>query len=386
MIEHHFLGHPTHLTQSKAKSNDILLHLKRKEEERLEIRSFDMRHATRDDWSSIHRVRKDVWSLLYPGDPIPDNATAESMTDSSLSENDVIAYTVIEKGNPENIIAVARSTFALEDSPSYQGNERICSLGRLVVLPSYQRRGIARQLLNVIYEQAQNRKKSLLVGAIQSEGGRIFLRKLGGKEALEMRENRLALKDVDWPMVEEWEKAGRSRSPDATLEFVTSIPDDILEDYCRVYTEVFNQMPRDELQVGDTIFTPERWKDDEKRAKDSGATHLTAFLREDNGDISGLTDVFYFPSMAPQLHQAMTGVQEEYRGQGKGKLLKAAMLLKIRNQYPDIETIITYNATSNKPMRVINERLGFKLIRETYGFQVELSKVKEYLESSHPTF
>lgn len=352
----------------------------------MEIRSFDMRHATKDEWASFHKARKDVWAFLYPGDPIPDNATAESMTDSSLSENDIIAYTVIEKGNPENIIAVARSTFALEDSPSYQGNERICSLGRLVVLPSYQRRGIARQLLNAIYEQAQSRKKSLLVGAIQSEGGRIFLRKLGGKEALEMRENRLALKDVDWPMVEEWEKAGRSRSPDATLEFVTSIPNDILEDYCRVYTEVYNQAPRDELQVGDTIFTPERWKDDEKRAKDSGATHLTAFLREDNGDISGLTDVFYFPSMAPQLHQAMTGVQEEYRGQGKGKLLKAAMLLKIRNQYSDIETIITYNATSNKPMRVINERLGFKLIRETYGFQVELSKVKEYLESSHPTF
>ena len=126
-------------------------------------------------------------------------------------------------------------------------------------------------------------------------------------------------------------------------------------------------------------------KDDEKRAKDSGATHLTAFIREANGEISGLTDVYCIPSMVPQLHQLLTGVQEKYRGQGKGKWLKAAMLLKIRNQYPDIETIITYNATSNKPMLAINERLGFKLIRELYMFQVELSKVKEYLESSHPT-
>ena len=350
----------------------------------IEIRSFDMRHATKDEWASVHRVRKDVWSFLYPGDPTPDNATAESMTDNSLSENDIIEYTVVEKGNPANIIAVARSTFALEDSPSYQGNEHICRLGRLVVLPSYQRRGIARQLLNAVYDQAQSRSKSLLVGGIQSEGGRIFLRKLGGKEALENRENRLDLEDVDWPMIEEWEREGRSRSPDATLEFVTSIPDDILEDYCRVYTEVMNQVPRDELQVGDTIYTPKRWKDDEKRATDSGATHLTAFIREADGEISGLTDVYYFPSMAPQLHQVMTGVQVDYRGQGKGKWLKAALLLKIRNQYPDIETIITYNATSNKPMLAINERLGFKLIREIYMFQVELSKVKEYLESSHP--
>ena len=350
----------------------------------MEIRSFDMRHATMDEWASFHKVRKDVWSFLYPGDPILDDVTRESIMDGSLSENDIIAYTVIEKGNPENLIALARITFALEDSPSYQGNEHICNL-ELTVLPSYQRKGVARQLLNAIHELAQSRNKSLLVGTIQSEGGRIFLGKLGGTEALENRENRFDLKDVDWPMVEEWDREGRSQSPDASLEFVTSIPDDILEDYCRVYTEVMNQAPRDELQVGDEIFAPERWKDDEKRMNDSGATHLTAFIREDNGDISGLTDVYYFPSMVPQIHQLLTGVQEEYRGQGKGKWLKAAMLLKIRNQFPDIETIITYNATLNKPMLAINERLGFKLVRELYMFQVELSKVKEYLESSHPT-
>jgi len=344
-----------------------------------------MRHATKDEWASFHKVRKDVMSFLFPGDPLMDNVTNESMIDSSLSENDIIAYTVIEKGNPENIIAVARSTFTLEDSPSYQGNEHICILNGLTVLPSYQRKGIAHQLLNAIYEQAQSRNKSLLVGPILSEGGRIFLRKLGGTEALEMRENRIDLKDVDWPMVEEWDREGRLRSPDATLEFATSIPDDILEDYCRVYTEVCNQAPRDELQVGDEIFTPERWKDDEKKLIDSGATHLTAFVREANGGISGLTDVFIFPSKAPYLQQAMTGVQEEYRGQGKGKWLKAAMLLKIRNQYPDIETIKTENATSSKQMLAINERLGFKLTKEIYMFQVELSKVKEYLESSHPT-
>ncbi len=343
-----------------------------------------MRHATRDEWASYHTVAKDAMSLWFPGDPPMDDATFESIIDSSLSEADIIAYTVIEKGNPENIIALARITFALEDSPSYQGNEHICSLAGLTVLPSYQRRGIARQLLNAVYEQARNRNKSLLIGLILSEGGRTFLRKLGGTEALETRSNRLDLKDVDWPMVKEWEREGRSRSPDATLELVTSIPDDILEDYCRVYTEIINQAPRDELQVGDTIFTPEKWKDDEKRNKDSGITHLTAFIREANGDISGLTDVYYIPSMVPLLSQAMTGVQEEYRGQGKGKWVKAAMLLKIRNQYPDIETIKTDNATSNKPMLAINERLGFKLTKELYMFQVELSKVKEYLESSHP--
>ena len=91
----------------------------------IEIRSFDMRHATEDDWASWHKIRKDNWAFLFPGDPIVDNRTVETMIGGSLSEDDIIAYTVIEKGNPEDIIALARITFALEDSPSYQGNEHI---------------------------------------------------------------------------------------------------------------------------------------------------------------------------------------------------------------------------------------------------------------------
>jgi hypothetical protein len=103
-------------------------------------------------------------------------------------------------------------------------------------------------------------------------------------------------------------------------------------------------------------------------------------VREKNGDIAGLTDVYYEPKHAPLMYQGLTGVQEKYRGSGKGKWLKAAMFLRIRDQFPDIKTIVTQNATSNEPMLDINERLEFKIHQEHFSCQIETKKVLNYLK------
>ena len=62
-----------------------------------------------------------------------------------------------------------------------------------------------------------------------------------------------------------------------------------------------------------------------------------AMVTEKNGDISGLTDVVYTPSKAPLMDQWLTGVAENYRGRGIGKWVKSTMLLKIREEFPDIK-------------------------------------------------
>jgi RimJ/RimL family protein N-acetyltransferase len=80
------------------------------------------------------------------------------------------------------------------------------------------------------------------------------------------------------------------------------------------------------------------------------------------------------------LTQGLTGVVQNYRGQGKGKWVKAAMLLKIRDEFPDIKVISTGNATSNAPMIAINERLGFNLHHETYNMQIDTDKLGKYLK------
>ena len=213
------------------------------------------------------------------------------------------------------------------------------------------------------------------------EDGRELNRILDGTEALEMRNYRLDMDDVDWGMVKQWEKEGAERSPDTSLKFYTSIPDDLLEGYTKKYTEVYNQAPFDDLDIGDQVYTPELFKKYEEVFEKAGETWLSAILQEKNGDFSGLSDVFYIPSKSPMLTQGLTGVDQKYRGQGKGKWVKSAMLLRIREEFPDINLISTGNATSNAPMIAINERLGFKLHHETYNMQIETKKLGKYLKN-----
>lgn len=319
-------------------------------------------------------------SEVLPNDPVEGDMSYQEWAKAALDEYDFRFYIVTEKKNPESVVASLQLSAYKESSPSYIGNEHNLMVHSFSVLKKHRLKGIATALLRYAYEFAVDKGRSVLLGGSMEEEGRELNRVLGGTEALEMRNYRLNMEDVDWKMVKQWEDEGAKKSPDTSVEFYTSIPDELLERYTKKYTEVYNQAPFDDLDIGDQIYTPEIFRHYEEVMKKASQIWLTVMMREKNGDISGLSDVFYMPSKAPILQQALTGVDQNYRGQGKGKWVKAAMLLKIREKFPDIKTISTGNATSNAPMIAINERLGFYLHHETYNMQVETEKLGKYLE------
>jgi hypothetical protein len=57
--------------------------------------------------------------------------------------------------------------------------------------------------------------------------------------------------------------------------------------------------------------------------------------------------------------------------------------LKIKEDFPDVSTVRTDNATTNAPMLSINERLGFKFFRESIEAHITLDKLNEYLSSKN---
>jgi mycothiol synthase len=75
------------------------------------------------------------------------------------------------------------------------------------------------------------------------------------------------------------------------------------------------------------------------------------------------------PYEAGLVHQWFTGVDPAVRG--RGKWLKAAMLLHLRVVHPDTVAIETGNAGSNAPMLSINHQLGFRLRRTETLYQVD---------------
>ena len=89
--------------------------------------------------------------------------------------------------------------------------------------------------------------------------------------------------------------------------------------------------------------------------------------------------MFYFPDKQMMLNQNLTGVKEEYRGRGLGKWLKAAMLEWIKEEYPEVQIIVTGNATTNAPMLAINKRLGFKEYKSGTAYKFQVDELSEKL-------
>jgi len=345
----------------------------------IEIKPIDFRTATREEWTMYHDFRKKRHAEEFGGDPMLDDKQEEIWMQQVYDDFEVFSFYVTKRDNPSEFIAILRMRYVSEGAPSYTGNEHIMRT-LLYVLKDYRKQGLGLTLMKLVSEHSTQHGKSLIMTGTSLDDGRKALKKLGATEALNTRDTRTNLDSIDWTMIEKWEKEGPQRSPDSKIEFFTRIPDELLEDYCKVYTEVFNQAPIDELDRGQIVFSPESWKKEEQRAAETGLTWVTAMIREKNGDIAGMTDIYYEPAHAPLLYQGLTGVQEEYRGSGKGKWLKAAMLLRIREKYSDINTITTQTATSNASILGINERLGFKVHKEQYSYQIKTEKVVDYLK------
>ena len=346
----------------------------------IELRPFDPFKATKKEWKAFHEYRYKRYPEAHPGDPI----TADEVVEKSLrfmrDEEHIETHSIHQKGVPDEWIGLVRISHLKETSPSFEENKHQCFIYNLALLTPYRGKGIAKsKLLDVVLEYAKRHKKDLIIAETSEEDGKRFIRKLKAQEALSGIQNRLDLTKLDWDMVDEWIKEGPVRSPESKIEFFEDCPDDIIVEYCKFYTEVGNQAPREDLDVGDFTTTPELRRQYEKYQKDVDVTWLTAITREPNGDISGMTEVLYRPSKDPLITQELTGVSDKYRGSGKGKWLKAIMLREIEKRWPTVTTVVTGNATTNAPMLSINERLGFKVHKESIVAQMKTEDLEKYL-------
>ncbi|NHJ47818.1 MAG: GNAT family N-acetyltransferase [Asgard group archaeon] len=356
--------------------------MKKIDQKMIDIIEFDPLTATKEEWLRFHEFRKKRSLENNPDDPVSDNESVENSLKANVQnpETEVKTFSIIDKRENKQIGDAAYVTIR-ETSPSYEGTKHLAQFD-IRLLRKYQNNGIGRRFLRNLYEFAKKDKKKLLVASTDNANGKAFLKRIGAQMALSGVDNRLNLEEVDWKMVEEWERDGQNRNSDVKMECYQRIPDAILDDYCKIYTEVTNQQPLGDLDIeaGAIIFTPESYRNLEKMFADLNRKWITFVTIEPTGKISGLTEIRYSPSRETFISQLLTGVQLECRGRGLGKWLKAKMLLKIRNEFPKVKIVTTGNATSNAPMLSINNRLGFKAYKETESAQITIEQLAKYLE------
>lgn len=343
------------------------------------LRAFDPRHATRSEWERLHAFRHARQAETHPEDPVYPDALAEkdSLADVENPHHARHSF-VVEQG--DRIAANLSVGWTSEGAPGYDSSKHLAHFG-IHVLGPHRRQGIGTALVGQVLALTDGTGHTVLSAGAEEDAGHAFLRWLGFEEKIKGAQNRLELAEVDWAMVESWTRQGASRSPDTSLRFFENrVPDEMVDAFCAMRSELLNGMPFDDLDHGEIVVTPEnlarelyRWIDE------SGATWHCAVALEPDGSIAGMTDVAYMPFEPDRIHQFLTGTRTDCRGRGVAKWLKAAMLLHVRETYPDVRRVITENATSNAGMLAINNQLGFKQHRGQTGYQIERSRLAEFL-------
>ncbi len=345
------------------------------------IKQFKPKEASRDIWDKWHPFHEKNYKELYPDDSLPNE---------EITEKNYIAGWVGYEGHYNNvykdeleqeIIATTYYSYIRKDAPDFEKNKHNSYIN-IIVAKEYRNQGLGTKLFKIVLEKITDER-----GCKYAESdsfltsGKAFCEKMGAQIVNIGAENRLQMKDVDWDLINDWIAKGPQKAPDVTLENYSIAPEEDIEEFAKLETELEAEMPTldDTGEKWEDVYTPEKMREYEKKLKESGAIKYVLFTREKDGTISGMTETRYNPKDRPErIAQGLTGIKKEYRGRGMGKWLKAKMIAYVKENYPKVTYVSTGNAEHNAPMMSINNRLGFKAMNEekSYKFNIKETLAK----------
>ncbi|GAB4524227.1 MAG: hypothetical protein OHK0046_38830 [Anaerolineae bacterium] len=348
-------------------------------DKKLEFLEFDPDSAKEKLFQDAILMQLESFKEKNPDDPPPpDDMIRQQLV--MLSESPFYKAHVFFAYNAQGtLVGGITIGFGLPDSPDYAKQKHIGVVAPFVI-PDYRRQGIGTEMLRYATRYLQSNGKTLMQGSTEQDGGRAFAHRLGAQVGLDKRENRLDVKDIDWEMVEAWERAGAAANPNVNIELFKGLPDDAdMEAYSMLYTRVFNQQPLDNSEGLEVTWTPELIRQVYEREAKMDTTNYVMVSHESDGTLSGLTEMTHNPKRGHRIAQGLTGVHEDHRGRGLGKWLKAKMLLYMRENFSGVEVVSTQNAMSNAAMNSINERLGFKQHKHDSTFKIDVDELSKKL-------
>ncbi|MDX2972265.1 GNAT family N-acetyltransferase [Kribbella solani] len=189
------------------------------------------------------------------------------------------------------------------------------------------------------------------------------------QKAIEVN-RRQDLSTLDWDVVQRTYDEAVAASTGYELTMLTgALPGDLLEPMVEL-TGSINDAPKDDLDLEDDVFSPERLRAYEEAQAKSDHTIYRVIAREKaTGALAGHT-VIAVERERPHLgEQHDTAVARAHRGHRLGALVKSAMLLWLREAEPQLARVDTWNAESNNHMIGINEKLNYQIVTRTLAYQ-----------------
>ncbi|GAA2902538.1 hypothetical protein GCM10010517_68440 [Streptosporangium fragile] len=151
-------------------------------------------------------------------------------------------------------------------------------------------------------------------------------------------------------------------------------PDDLIETLARAKTAMAD------MPLGDLDYGAFRWDADRIRvtseaiARRGDLLHTVAAVSDDDGEIAGYTELVVPGAGDRPALQYDTVVVPAHRGRGLGVWIKAHMIRLARERHPGLTEIEADNADDNVHMLAVNTRLGFRVVRRTALYQLDLTR------------
>ena len=346
----------------------------------IEFKLFDPNGITREDWNKIHEYRMERHHENPDDSILSDEVYEKAILQDYKNDSIYIRRYLIIDSQKSKQIGYMTILASSEKDPSYEMNKSLLYFN-LAILKDFRKKGIATKSMEYLLDFAKKHNSMLAQTRSSEEDGFKFLKKIGANLARSEKEARLQMKDVDWDMIKRWVSEAKLLNPNTKIVRFTRVPDEIIDQYSKVCTETFNQMPMDNLEQNAMIITPEFLRNNEKEFNELGSTINSLITVEQDNQISAMTEMVYNPEKKTMISQHLTGVRNKYRGRKLGKWIKGLMLLDMKEKYPEVTIATTTTADSNASMLSINNRLGYKPFKESVTAQIKLDDLEKYYSS-----
>jgi hypothetical protein len=158
-------------------------------------------------------------------------------------------------------------------------------------------------------------------------------------------------------------------------------PEDEIEAYAKMENDFWASAPLDDLETdGKWTITTDELKQRMKIFKEKKLERPVVYVKHrKTGEYAGYTDVIVDRAHPEKVDQFATGVLGKYRRKGIGRAIKAEMILKLMEFYPEAKFITTANSQTNKSMLNINIEMGYRPYSVWNQWQITLDEIKTYL-------
>lgn len=150
-------------------------------------------------------------------------------------------------------------------------------------------------------------------------------------------------------------------------------PLELLDELAPLYALASTDMPSGSLTRSDEVWDVGRVVRKEQLATRSNTEWLVAAVRPVGGELVGWSKINVTGGDAPvAAFQEGTLTREDHRGRGLATWMKRANVAQLRDLYPSVRRVWTWNSGGNTPVIALNVRFGFTPARLAVAWEKKL--------------